>query len=63
MHLDSHSYTLVPTNIFLSAVSGAVAFVSTLDPVVSAAIPVVLFIIGKTVDVLLQLHMRRKGRK
>jgi hypothetical protein len=55
-------YDLVPTNIFLSAFSGVAAFVTTSDPILTFALPIALFIIGKGIDVFIQLRRDRKTK-
>lgn len=60
MHIDPHSYEFVPTNILLSAVSGFLAFIAETDPVLTFGLPVVLFFVGKGVDVFIQLYLKRR---
>lgn len=63
MHLDSHSYDFVPTNTLLSAFSGLLALVSSLDPLVTVGLPVAFFVIGKFIDVGVRIWLEKRKRK
>jgi hypothetical protein len=53
----------MPTNLLLSAGSGAVGFVvANWEPILSIAIPLALFVVGKGIDVMLQLHKMKKQK-
>lgn len=60
MHLDSNSYDFVPTNTLLSAVSGLLAFVSSLEPLVTIGLPVAFFLVGKAIDVGVRIWLERR---
>ena len=59
----SHDDSPMPTNLLLSAGSGAVGFVvANWEPIISIAVPLALFVIGKGIDVALQLHKMKKEK-
>ena len=63
MFSPPHDDSPMPTNLLLSASSGAVGFlIANWEPILSVAVPVVLFMIGKGIDVALQLHKMRNQK-
>lgn len=63
MPFYTHDDSPMPTNLLLSAGSGAVGFVMVnWEPILSIAIPFALFVIGKGIDVMLQLHKMKKQK-
>jgi hypothetical protein len=61
MSFDSSDYQMMPTNFLLSAGAGGFAFfVANLDPVITVALPLVLFILGKGIDVAVKLYLEKK---
>jgi hypothetical protein len=63
MHLGSEDYNVIPTNVLLSAGSGAVGFVmANWEPILTVGLPLAFFVVGKAVDVLLKLHLEKNRR-
>jgi hypothetical protein len=65
MILSADSYEHLPTNAALSGFSAVYAFFfAGLDPVVTGFIlPIALFAIGKTVDVLVKIFLEKRDKK
>jgi hypothetical protein len=61
MSLDSSDYQLMPTNFLLSAGAGGFAFLmANLDPIITVGLPLVLFVLGKGIDVAVKLYLEKK---
>lgn len=60
MHIDSHSYDVFPTNTVLSAGSGVLAFVMTLEPMLPIILPIAFFIVGKAIDVGVRIYLEKR---
>lgn len=64
MHIYPEDYNVIPSNLLLSAGSGAVGFViANWEPILTLGLPVAFFLVGKTVDVILRLHLEKKKQK
>lgn len=63
MHIGSEDYNVIPTNLILSAGSGAVGFVmANWEPILTVGLPVAFFVVGKAIDVMLRLHLAKKEK-
>jgi hypothetical protein len=63
MHIASEDYQVIPTNLLLSAGSGAVGFVmANWEPILTVGLPVAFFVVGKVVDVIVRLHLAKKQK-
>jgi hypothetical protein len=63
MHIDSNSYDLFPTNMLLSATSGVLAFITSLDLASTIILPVIFFVIGKGVDVAVRIYLEKRKKE
>lgn len=60
MHIDSHTYDVFPTNTVLSAGSGVLAFVMSLEPALPILLPIAFFILGKGIDVAVKIYLEKR---
>jgi hypothetical protein len=63
MHFGQEDYQVIPTNLLLSAGSGAVGFVmANWEPILTFGLPIAFFLVGKAVDVAVKLHLSKKEK-
>ena len=60
MHLDSHSYEFFPSNTILSAGSGVLAFLMSLEPALPIILPIAFFVVGKAIDVAVKVYLEKR---
>jgi len=54
---------MFPTNFLLSAFTGGYAiFMANLEPILTIGLPVMFFVVGKALDIIVKLHLAKKGK-
>ncbi len=63
MTIHSDDYRMIPTNFILSAFTGGYAlFLANLEPILTIGLPVLFFVLGKTVDVIVKFKLAKRGK-
>jgi len=63
MTIHSDDYQMIPSNLILSSVTGGYAFfVANWEPILTVGLPVALFFIGKTIDVMVKVYLTKNQK-
>ena len=63
MTLHSDDYRMFPSNFILSAFTGGYAlFMANLEPILTIGLPVMFFVLGKAIDVIVKIKLAKRGK-
>lgn len=52
----------MPTNALLSAGASTLAFIASVDPILTIGLPIFFFVVGKAVDVAVKIYLSKRKK-